>query len=396
MNSLMQQLNPYPFARLRALMQDINPPENVQPVMLHIGEPKHATPQVIQDALVNNLTGLAKYPASKGIPELRIACSAWLKRRYQLDVDAETQILPVNGSREALFAFVQVVLDAQSDVKPVVISPNPFYQIYEGATLLAGGEVVYVNCNAPDFMPAWQDIDEATWQRTQLVFVCSPGNPSGAVMQLEDWQQLFALQDQYGFVIASDECYSEIYFGDDAPLGSLQAASKLGRSWDDLVMFTSLSKRSNVPGLRSGFVAGDAKWMAAFLEYRTYHGSAMGLPIQHASIAAWDDEEHVRLNQALYQQKFDLFVSALQAAYEVSIPDASFYVWLKVPNGDDVAFTQRLWQTQGVQVLPGRLLARDTEHGNPGQGYVRIALVATVEECAEAAERLLTFAQHGF
>ena len=396
MNSLMQQLNPYPFARLRALMQDINPPESVQPVMLHIGEPKHATPQVIQDALVNNLSGLAKYPASKGIPELRAACSAWLKRRYQLDVDAETQILPVNGSREALFAFVQVVLDAQSDVKPVVISPNPFYQIYEGATLLAGGEVVYVNCNAPDFMPAWQDIDEATWQRTQLVFVCSPGNPSGAVMQLEDWQQLFALQDQYGFVIASDECYSEIYFGDDAPLGSLQAASKLGRSWDDLVMFTSLSKRSNVPGLRSGFVAGDAKWMAAFLEYRTYHGSAMGLPIQHASIAAWNDEEHVRLNQALYQQKFDLFVGKLQAAYEVNIPDASFYVWLKVPNGDDVAYTQRLWQTQGVQVLPGRLLARDTDHGNPGQGYVRIALVATVEECAEAAERLLTFAQHGF
>ncbi|HRL01221.1 MAG TPA: succinyldiaminopimelate transaminase [Vitreoscilla sp.] len=396
MNSLMQQLNPYPFARLRALMQDINPPENVQPVMLHIGEPKHATPQVIQDALVNNLSGLAKYPASKGIPELRAACSAWLKRRYQIDVDAETQILPVNGSREALFAFVQVVLDAQSDVKPVVISPNPFYQIYEGATLLAGGEVVYVNCNAPDFMPAWQDIEEATWQRTQLVFVCSPGNPSGAVMQLEDWQQLFALQDQYGFVIASDECYSEIYFGDDAPLGSLQAASKLARSWDGLVMFTSLSKRSNVPGLRSGFVAGDAKLMAAFLEYRTYHGSAMGLPIQHASIAAWNDEEHVRLNQALYQQKFDLFVSKLQAAYKISIPDASFYVWLKVPNGDDVAFTQRLWQTQGVQVLPGRLLARDTPQGNPGQGYVRIALVATVEECEQAAERLLTFAQRGF
>ena len=396
MNSLMQQLNPYPFARLRALMQDINPPENVQPVMLHIGEPKHATPQVIQDALVNNLSGLAKYPASKGIPELRAVCSAWLKRRYQIDVDEETQILPVNGSREALFAFVQVVLDAQSDVKPVVISPNPFYQIYEGATLLAGGEVVYVNCNAPDFMPAWQDIDEATWQRTQLVFVCSPGNPSGAVMQLEDWQQLFALQDQYGFVIASDECYSEIYFGDDAPLGSLQAASKLARSWDGLVMFTSLSKRSNVPGLRSGFVAGDAKLMAAFLEYRTYHGSAMGLPIQHASIAAWNDEEHVRLNQALYQQKFDLFVSKLQAAYKISIPDASFYVWLKVPNGDDVAFTQRLWQTQGVQVLPGRLLARDTPQGNPGQDYVRIALVATVEECEQAAERLLTFAQRGF
>lgn len=396
MNSLMQQLNPYPFARLRALMRDINPPEDMQQVMLHIGEPKHATPQVIQDALVNHLDGLAKYPASKGIPELRQACSDWLQRRYQLDVDAETQILPVNGSREALFAFVQVVLDAQGAEKPVVISPNPFYQIYEGATLLAGGEVVYVNCHAPDFMPAWQDIDAATWQRTQLVFVCSPGNPSGAVMQLDDWAALFALQDQYGFVIASDECYSEIYFGDDAPLGSLQAASLLGRSWDNLVMFTSLSKRSNVPGLRSGFVAGDAKLMAAFLEYRTYHGSAMGLPIQHASIAAWQDEEHVRLNQELYQQKFDLFVGALQAAYEVSIPDASFYVWLKVPNGDDVAFAQRLWQTQAVQVLPGRLLARDTPQGNPGQGYVRIALVATVAECELAAERLLTFAQRGF
>lgn len=393
MNPFMQQLNPYPFARLRALMRDVPVSENLQPIMLQIGEPKHATPQVIQDALIQNLDGLSKYPASKGIDALRESCSAWLQRRYDIAVDANTQILPVNGSREALFAFVQVVLDAQNAEKPVVISPNPFYQIYEGATFLAGGEVVYVNCHAPSFMPDWETIDEATWQRTQLVFVCSPGNPSGAVMQLEDWQALFALQDQYGFVIASDECYSEIYFGDNAPLGSLQAASMLGRSWDDLVMFTSLSKRSNVPGLRSGFVAGDAKWMAAFLEYRTYHGSAMGIPVQHASIAAWDDETHVKENRALYQQKFEQVVALLQDAYEVSIPDASFYIWLKVPNGDDARFTQRLWAEQAVQVLPGHLLARDTTHGNPGAGYIRIALVASVDECVEAAKRLLAFAQ---
>lgn len=396
MNPLMQQLNPYPFARLRELMRDTNPPADMQAIMLQIGEPKHATPQVIQDALVNNLAGLAKYPASKGIPEVRLACSQWLQRRYGIDVDAETQILPVNGSREALFSFVQVVLDAQSTEQAVVISPNPFYQIYEGATLLAGGEVAYVNCSAPDFMPAWDSIDSATWQRTQLVFVCSPGNPSGAVMQLDDWQTLFALQDQYGFVIASDECYSEIYFGDAAPLGALQAAQQLGRDWHDLVMFTSLSKRSNVPGLRSGFVAGDAKWMAAFLEYRTYHGSAMGLPIQHASIAAWNDEAHVAHNRELYQQKFTQVVALLQDAYDIKIPDASFYLWLKVPNGDDLAFTQRLWQQHAVHVLPGRLLARDTAAGNPGQGYVRIALVAGVDECVEAAKRLLTFAQQGF
>lgn len=393
MNPFMQQLNPYPFARLRALMRDVPVSENLHPIMLQIGEPKHATPQVIQDALIQNLDGLSKYPASKGIDALRDACSAWLARRYDIAVDANTQILPVNGSREALFSFVQVVLDAQSIEKPVVISPNPFYQIYEGATFLAGGEVVYVNCQAPSFMPDWETMDEATWQRTQLVFVCSPGNPSGAVMQLEDWQELFALQDRYGFVIASDECYSEIYFGDNAPLGSLQAASMLGRSWDDLVMFTSLSKRSNVPGLRSGFVAGDAKWMAAFLEYRTYHGSAMGIPVQHASIAAWNDEVHVQENRALYQQKFEQVVGVLQDAYEVSIPDASFYIWLKVPNGDDASFAQRLWAEQAVQVLPGHLLARDTAHGNPGAGYIRIALVASVDECVEAAKRLLTFAQ---
>ena len=389
----MQQLNPYPFARLRALMRDVAAPENLQPIMLQIGEPKHATPKVIQDALIEHLDGLAKYPASKGIDALREACSDWLWRRYDVKVDAQTQILPVNGSREALFAFVQVVVDATASEKPVVISPNPFYQIYEGATFLAGGEVVYVNCETPDFMPNWSSIDETTWQKTQLVFVCSPGNPSGAVMQLSHWQELFALQDQYGFVIASDECYSEIYFGCEKPLGSLQAASMLGRSWDNLVMFTSLSKRSNVPGLRSGFVAGDAKWMEAFLEYRTYHGSAMSLPVQHASIAAWNDEAHVAENRALYQSKFEQVVAILQDAYEVSIPDASFYLWLKVPDGNDAQFTQQLWQQQAVQVLPGHLLARETAHGNPGAGYVRIALVASVQECVEAAKRLVAFAK---
>lgn len=396
MNPLMQELNPYPFARLRALMHGIDAPANIDPIMLQIGEPKHPTPQVIQDALIAHLDGLAKYPLSKGIAAIREACAEWLQRRYDIVVDAETQILPVNGSREALFAFVQVVLNTQIGHKPVVISPNPFYQIYEGATLLAGGEVVYVDCVAPNFMPKWQDIEASVWHKTQLVFVCSPGNPSGAVMQLQDWQKLFALQEQYGFVIASDECYSEIYFGDQAPLGVLQAATLLDRDWHDLVMFTSLSKRSNVPGLRSGFVAGDAKWMAAFLEYRTYHGSAMGLPIQYASIAAWQDEAHVVANRELYQQKFSQVLGILQDAYEVSMPDASFYLWLKVPNGDDVAFAQRLWQTHAVQVLPGRLLARDGANGNPGAGYVRIALVASVEECVAAAKRLVAFAQLGF
>ncbi|MDO1509407.1 MULTISPECIES: succinyldiaminopimelate transaminase [unclassified Neisseria] len=390
MNPLLNRLQPYPFARLREAMQGIEPPQGMKPVPLHIGEPKHATPKVITDALTASLGELEKYPLSAGLPELRRACADWAKRRYNgLVLNPDTEILPVLGSREALFSFTQVVLEPVSDgLKPIVVSPNPFYQIYEGAALLGGGEIYFANCNAPDFMPDWAQVPEHIWRRTRLVFVCSPNNPSGSVMQLDDWKELFALQDKYGFVIASDECYSEIYFGDDKPIGGLQAAAQLGRSNKGLVMFTSLSKRSNVPGLRSGFVAGDAELLKAFLLYRTYHGSAMGVPIQRASIAAWNDEEHVNDNRRLYQEKFEKVVPILQQKFDVGMPDASFYIWLKVPDGDDLAFARKLWREAAIQVLPGRFLARDTERGNPGTGYVRIALVADVEECVRAAETI--------
>ncbi|WP_107928765.1 succinyldiaminopimelate transaminase [Neisseria animaloris] len=391
MNPLLNRLQPYPFARLREAMQGIEPPQGMKPVPLHIGEPKHTTPKVITDALTASLGELEQYPLSAGLPELRQACADWAKRRYNgLMLNPDTEILPVLGSREALFSFTQVVLEPVSDgLKPVVVSPNPFYQIYEGAALLGGGEIYFADCNAPDFMPDWAQVPEHIWQRTRLVFVCSPNNPSGSVMQLDDWKELFALQDKYDFVIASDECYSEIYFGDDKPIGGLQAAAQLGRSNKGLVMFTSLSKRSNVPGLRSGFVAGDAGLLKAFLLYRTYHGSAMGVPIQRASIAAWNDEEHVNDNRRLYQEKFEKVVPILQQKFDVGMPDASFYIWLKVPDGDDLAFARKLWREAAIQVLPGRFLARDTERGNPGKGYVRIALVADVEECVRAAETIV-------
>ena len=390
MNPLLKQLQPYPFARLRAAMQGIDAPAGTTPVPLHIGEPKHPTPTLITDALAAAAAEFAKYPLSIGLPELRQACADWLARRYEgLTLNPETEILPVLGSREALFSFAQVVLDPTADGKDVVISPNPFYQIYEGAALLGGARIHFANCHAPRFLPNWQDIPADIWARTKLVFVCSPNNPSGSVMQLADWQTLFALQDQYGFIIASDECYSEIYFDNNKPLGGLQAAAQLGRGTHNMVMFTSLSKRSNVPGLRSGFVAGDAALLQAFLLYRTYHGSAMSIPIQRASIAAWNDEDHVAENRRLYQEKFNQVVPILRQAFEVTLPDASFYLWLKVPDGDDLAFAQKLWREAAIQVLPGRFLARDTEYGNAGMGYVRIALVASLEECVAAAKTIV-------
>ena len=390
MNPLMNQLQPYPFARLREAMQGVQPPSGVAAVPLHIGEPKHPTPAVITDALVASLNELSQYPLTAALPELRQACARWLERRYDgLKLNPETEILPVLGSREALFSFAQVVLNPQADDKDVVISPNPFYQIYEGAALLAGAEIHFADCPAPKFLPVWQNIDAELWPRVKLVFVCSPNNPSGSVMQQADWEELFALQDRYGFIIASDECYSEIYFGDNKPIGCLQAAAHAGRSNRGIVMFTSLSKRSNAPGLRSGFVAGDAELLKAFLLYRTYHGSAMSLPIQRASIAAWDDEQHVEQNRRLYQEKFDQVVPILRRAFEVSLPDASFYLWLKVPDGDDLAFAQKLYREAAIQVLPGRFMARDSAHGNPGQGYVRIALVADLAVCTAAAEKMV-------
>nr|WP_101131633.1 succinyldiaminopimelate transaminase [Neisseria meningitidis] len=392
MNTLLKQLKPYPFARLHEAMQGISAPEGMEAVSLHIGEPKHPTPKVITDALTASLHELEKYPLTAGLPELRQACANWLKRRYDgLTVDADNEILPVLGSREALFSFVQTVLNPVSDgIKPVIVSPNPFYQIYEGATLLGGGEIHFANCPAPSFKPDWRSISEEVWKRTKLVFVCSPNNPSGSVLDLDGWKEVFDLQDKYGFIIASDECYSEIYFDGNKPLGCLQAAAQLGRSRQKLLMFTSLSKRSNVPGLRSGFVAGDAELLKNFLLYRTYHGSAMSIPVQRASIAAWDDEQHVIDNRRLYQEKFERVIPILQQVFDVKLPDASFYIWLKVPDGDDLAFARNLWQKAAIQVLPGRFLARDTEQGNPGEGYVRIALVADVATCVKAAETIVS------
>ena len=395
MNPLLNQLQPYPFARLREAMRDWTTPAGLQPVHLQIGEPKHATPKIITDALAASLAELSKYPLTAGLPELRQACANWAARRYQgVELNPDTEVLPVLGSREALFSFAQALLNPVSDgLKPVVVSPNPFYQIYEGAALLGGGEIRFANCPAPSFKPDWRSIGENLWRRTQLVFVCSPNNPSGSVLQLNDWKELFDLQDKYGFTIASDECYSEIYFDGEKPIGGLEAAHKLGRGNKGLVMFTSLSKRSSVPGLRSGFVAGDAEILSRFLLYRTYHGSAMGIPVQHASIAAWNDEQHVIENRRLYQEKFDRVLPILQQAFDVKRPDASFYIWLKVPGGDDLAFAKKLWQEAAIQVLPGRFLARDTEYCNPGEGYVRIALVADVDTCVKAAETIVALYQ---
>ena len=389
MNPHLSQLQPYPFVRLREAMQGVSAPEGVVPVPLQIGEPKHPAPAVITDALTAALPRLDAYPQTAGLPELRQACAGFLQRRYGLALDPDSEILPVLGSREALFSFVQATLGGNEQEKPVVVCPNPFYQIYEGAALLAGAETAFANCRAPHFKPDWGSIPAAVWQRVKLVFVCSPHNPCGSVMQKADWAELFELQSRYGFIIAADECYSEIYFEGEPPIGCLQAAAELGRDFSKLVMFTSLSKRSNVPGLRSGFVAGDAALLKDFLLYRTYHGSAMGIPVQIASIAAWNDETHVLENRRLYQEKFARVLPILAQGFEVTRPDASFYIWLQAPDGDDLAFARTLWREAAIQVLPGRFLARDTAQGNPGAGYVRIALVAPVADCVAASEKIV-------
>jgi N-succinyldiaminopimelate aminotransferase len=395
MNPLLQKLQPYPFERLRQLFATVPPSPSQQAISLGIGEPKHPTPEFIKTALTANLSGLAGYPATAGEASLREACAGWLHRRYGLDVDAKTQILPVNGSREALFALTQTVIDPS---KPAtVVCPNPFYQIYEGAALLAGAKTFYVPSDpARNFAIDWQRVPERVWRETQLVFVCSPGNPTGAVMPLHEWKLMFELQDQYGFVIASDECYSEIYFRDEPPLGGLEAAVKLGRpDFKNLISLTSLSKRSNVPGMRSGFVAGDAALMKQFLLYRTYHGSAMSLTVQAASTAAWNDEQHVIDNRAQYRAKFAAVTPMLEAVLDVKLPDAAFYLWAKIPEnvcgGSDTAFASELLRQYNVTVLPGSYLAREQEGFNPGAGYIRMALVAETAECVEAAQRIVDF-----
>jgi len=396
MNPLLSTLQPYPFERLRQLFAGVTPNPAVRSISLGIGEPKHATPEFIKQALVKALdTGLAGYPGTAGEAPFRQACAHWLERRYSVALNPATQILPVNGTREALFALAQTVIDP-TQPNATVLSPNPFYQIYEGAALLGGAQPYYV-ASVPErnFAVDWDSVPTDVWACTQLIFVCSPGNPTGAVMPLDEWRKLFELSDRYGFVIASDECYSEIYFRDEPPLGGLQAAQLLGRSdFKRLVAMTSLSKRSNVPGLRSGFVAGDADLMKQFLLYRTYHGSAMSPVVQAASIAAWNDETHVVDNRNLYRAKFAQVTPVLAEVMDVKLPDAAFYLWAQVPaawNGQDDVFARELLQATGVTVLPGSYLAREVKGHNPGQGRIRMALVAETAECLEAAHRIAHF-----
>lgn len=392
MNPDLQKLQPYPFQKLAKLFGEVTPNAKLKPISLHIGEPKHATPSFIKEALISGLDGLANYPTTIGSEALRTAIANWLSNRYDIAApDAKTQVLPVNGSREALFSFAQAVID-RSKSAPVVVCPNPFYQIYEGAAFLAGATPHFFNTLPEDnFAMDFSQLSDEVWQRTQLIYVCSPGNPNGRVMPLTEWKTLFEMSDRYGFIIAADECYSEIYFGEDKPLGALQAAQQLGRSdYKNLVVFSSLSKRSNVPGMRSGFVAGDAKVLEKFALYRTYHGCAMNPAIQAATIAAWNDEAHVAENRLLYEEKFAKVIALLSPVLPVSKPNASFYLWIRTPIAD-TAFAQQLYRDYNVSVLPGSFLAREAHGINPGENFIRLALVANLNETLEAARRITEF-----
>ena len=393
MDANLSRLQPYPFQKLAALLAGTAPDPHLRPISLSIGEPKHPTPQFIRDALIQQLEGLSNYPATAGSEALRDAIARWIERRYRIEhIDAATQVLPVNGSREALFAFAQAVVDA-SGTTPAVVAPNPFYQIYEGAIILAGAEPQFLNL-LPDngFALDLEQIPQQVWKRTQLVYVCTPANPTGNVMDIEEWARLFELSDHHGFVIASDECYSEIYFDETRPpFGALQAAQRLGREdFRRLVVFSSLSKRSNVPGMRSGFVAGNATILAKFLLYRTYHGCAMNPAVQAASVAAWSDEQHVVENRRLYREKFNKARSILSPVTEVNVPEAAFYLWLRTPIAD-TEFAKQLFAQFNVTVVPGSFLAREAHGINPGRNFIRVALVAQVDECVEALQRLAAF-----
>lgn len=396
MNPDLDKLQPYPFEKLAALKAGATPPA-VPHIALSIGEPKHPAPAFVKEILAAQLDQLATYPSTKGEPELRRAIAGWAERRFQLGqggLDPERQVLPVNGTREALFAFAQAAVD-RTAAAPLVVCPNPFYQIYEGAAYLAGAEPYFINCVAANgFLPDFAAVPAAVWERCQLLFLCSPGNPTGAVLETAALQQLIELADRHDFIIASDECYSEIYFDEaQPPVGLLQACRELGRDdYRRCVVFHSLSKRSNVPGLRSGFVAGDAAVLERFLLYRTYHGCAMPVQNQRVSAALWNDEQHVRDNRALYRRKFDAVLEILGDSLDVTRPQAGFYLWAGTPL-DDTEFARRLFAQEHVTVLPGQYLARPTTAGNPGQGRVRMALVATLDECVEAAHRIRRFAE---
>ncbi|MCD8339736.1 MAG: succinyldiaminopimelate transaminase [Burkholderiales bacterium] len=392
MNPELKLTKPYPFTRLRALLKGAKLPEGKPHISLSLGEPRHALPTDIATCIKENLKLLEKYPPTQGTPELREAISNWLLRRTGAKVDPDTQILPTNGSREALFSFPQVIIDRADS--PYVVMPDPFYQIYEGATILAGAKPWFAPCAAEnDFKMDITKVPEEVLKNTALVIVCSPNNPTGKVLNLEDWKVLFEMSEKYGFVIGSDECYSEIYFDESKPpLTSMEAARKLGKeNFKNLIIFSSLSKRSNAPGMRSGFVAGDADLIKPYLLYRTYHGSAMSGVFQKASIVAWNDEKHVKENRRLYREKFEAALPLIQESLKVEMPDAAFYLWAKTPI-DDQEYTRQLYEKEGVTVLPGSFLAREDAQGkNPGTGYVRIALVATVPEVKEAAQRIADF-----
>lgn len=400
-NPHLDKLHPYPFEKLRELFAGVTPNAGLAPISLGIGEPKHPTPPFIEKALMHAVAGLSNYPSTVGGEPLRAAVAAWLERRYGLPgMDPATMILPVNGSREALFAIAHSTIDA-SRPDPLVLCPNPFYQIYEGAAYLAGATPYFVNSDpARNFACDYSAVPDDIWARVQLLYVCSPGNPTGAVLTLDDWRELFDLSDRHGFVIAADECYSEIYVGSAPPLGALEAAHQLGRSagprpYANLVVFSSLSKRSNVPGMRSGFVAGDPQVMKKFLLYRTYCGGAMSPVVQAASIAAWGDETHVHDNRTLYKEKFTLITPLLREVMDVELPDAGFYLWADVRRTglSDTDFARRLYAEYNVTVLPGSYLARDAHGTNPGRNRIRMALVAGVDEGLEAANRIVQFCQ---
>ncbi len=398
MNTDLHKLQPYPFEKLRQLKEGCQPPAALDHIALSIGEPKHPTPAFIAEEVLSHLHGLSAYPLTRGAPELRQAICDWLTRRFQLpagSLDTEHHVLPVNGTREALFAFAQAVIDRNA-ANPLVLMPNPFYQIYEGAALLAGARPVFVNClDSSGLAPDFDSVDEASWRDCQLLYVCSPHNPTGAVLPEARWQQLMELAEKHDFIIAADECYSEIHFDEDnPPPGLLQAAANAGnRDYSRCVVFHSLSKRSNAPGLRSGFVAGDRDILAAFLQYRTYHGCAMPPHHQAASILAWRDEEHVRENRRAYMEKFDAVLDILNGCLEVDRPEAGFYLWARTPVSD-TDFARELYQQQNVTVLPGSFLSREADGINPGAKRVRMALVAPMDECVDAANRIRTFTEN--
>ena len=399
MNRRLELLQPYPFERLRALLAGVTPPAGLRPISLGLGEPQHPTPALIKDALTANLGALGRYPQALGLKEFRTAVAEWIARRYLVRVDPDTQVIPLSGTREGVFSIAQAAVDPD-EPDALVICPNPFYQVYEGATLLAGAKPYFVNAlPARGFRPDWDAVPEAVWKRTRMVYTCSPNNPIGRVMPLEEWRKLFELADRHGFVLVSDECYSEIYF-DEArpPLGALTAAKSLGREgFKRLIVMGSLSKRSSAPGLRSGFAAGDKEVIARYLQYRTYFGSAMSNAVQLASIAAWRDEKHVIENRRLYREKFAAFYERVNPALPLTMPDAAFYFWADVRShagagDDDAAFARDLFAATHVTVLPGSYISREAGGIVPGRGFVRMALVSTVEDAIEAAERVRGFA----